>query len=102
MKAKRALLALLVAMAASAAQFGLAAHFGMAVFWQVIVMHYLAGKGPILGYANGQPIYEGTPVHMLAAYVGVVLGVVVYWLIGYVIVKTWHNYRMQRTSYSRR
>jgi len=38
------------------------------ILWQVNVMQKLIGPGAILGYAsNGKPLYEGTPVHMVAA-----------------------------------
>ena len=57
-------------------------------------MLYLVGPGPILGYKNGQPLYEGTPVHELAAYAGIILGLVIYWYLIYFIIKKWHNNRL--------
>jgi hypothetical protein len=78
----------------SSIQFWVAIRVSTAILWQVKLMQYFAGPGPLLEYKNGQPIYEGTPVHLIAACIGLVMGVIVYWLVGYFIIK-WHNKRMQ-------
>ena len=43
---------------------------------------------------NGPPMYEGTPVHVVAFYTGLILGAAIYWLIGYLFLKKWHNNRL--------
>jgi hypothetical protein len=91
-KSKQILVAFCIASAVSSMQFLAATRFAGAILWQVVIMQYLVGHGPILGYRNGQPIYEGTPVHEVAAYVGLGLGVIVYWLASYLIIKKWHNH----------
>jgi hypothetical protein len=86
-KLKQIIISFLFALIVSAIQFWVAIKYSRALLWQVDLMHYLVGPGPILGYKNGQPLYEGTPVHMVAAFVGLGLGVVVYWIIGYFLIK---------------
>ncbi len=85
----------LLAIAISGVQFWIAVHYSTAILWQVRLMHHLAayllGPGPILGYSNGQPMYEGTPVHIVAAFVGLGLGAILYWVIGYFVIRRWHN-----------
>jgi hypothetical protein len=50
----------------------------------------LVGPGPLLGYdEHGNPMYEGTPIHMLAGLVGMVLGFLVYWLLCFVLLRRW-------------
>ena len=92
---KHVLMSLLVAVVVSAIQFWVAMRYSMDLLWQVRFMHYLAGPGPILGYRNGKPLYEGTPVHIMAAFVGLVLGAVLYWVIGYFVIKKWHNRQLE-------
>jgi len=91
MRLKQILLSLLLAVVVSFIQFWVAIRYSTAILWQVELMHHLVGPGPILGYRNGQPIYEGTPVHTVAAFVGLELGAMVYWIIGYFIMKNLHN-----------
>lgn len=40
------------------------------VFWPVIICEYLVGAGPSIG-PPGAHIHEGTPVHILAAVIGI-------------------------------
>jgi hypothetical protein len=47
---------------------------------------YLVGPGPILGYdEQGNPTYEGTPVHVIAGFIGLLLGVPIYSMISYYV-----------------
>jgi len=94
-KRKQILVSFILAILISSIQFLIAIQFSTSILWQVKLMHYLVGPGPILGYRNGQPIYEGTPVHMVAGFVGLGLGAIVYWITGYFIMKKWHNHRLQ-------
>lgn len=94
-KLKQILIASVFAIVVSCIQFWVGIRYSTAILWQVTLMHHLVGPGPILGYKDGQPIYEGTPVHMVAAFVGLGLGAIVYWLVGYFIVKKWYNHRVQ-------
>ena len=93
-KLKLALIALSIAIVISAMQFFLAAHYSIKILWQSQLMLHLVGNGPLLGYRNGQPMYEGTPVHVVAFYTGLILGAAIYWLIGYLFLKKWHNNRL--------
>ena len=91
-KMKQILLSMFFAVVISSVQFWVAIRYSTAIFWLVKFMLFLVGPGPILGYRNGQPIYEGTPVHMVAAFVGLGLGAVIYWIIGYFFIKKCHNH----------
>ena len=76
----------------SAVQFLAAMKISFNILWQVTIMQMLAGPGPLLGYdSSGQPMYEGTPVHMLAAYIGLLLGVAIYSTLIYQYLKRRHN-----------
>jgi hypothetical protein len=86
---------ILFAVVVSCVQFWVAIRFSIKILWQVTLMQYLVGPGPILGYRHGQPLYEGTPVHMVAAYIGLGIGLIVYWVIGFFIIKKWHSIRIQ-------
>jgi hypothetical protein len=92
---KQILIAFVFAIVVSSIQFWMAIRFSKEILWQVSLMHnivgHVIGRGPILGYKNGQPMYEGTPIDMVAAFVGLGLGVIVYWVVGYFIMKKWHN-----------
>ena len=93
-KLKQILLSLLFAIVISAIQIFFAFYYSQKVLWQTQLLLYFVGPGPIFGYENGQPLYEGTPVHELAAYTGIILGIVVYWFIGYFIIRRWYNNRL--------
>jgi hypothetical protein len=55
-----------------------------ALLWPVTLIVYLMGPGPLLGYnAEGQPTYEGTPLHLIALPVGLFLEAVIYSVIVY-------------------
>jgi hypothetical protein len=96
---KITLIAFIFAVAISSIQFWMAIRFSNEILWQVKLMFYIVGPGPILGYENGQPLYEGTPIHMVAAYVGLGLGVVVYWIVSYWLIKKWHS-KVNNSSFS--
>jgi hypothetical protein len=78
----------------------MASQFSTKVLWQATLMHRFVGKGPILGYdAQGQPMYEGTPVHFVAAITGLLIGLIVYWIVFYCIIgKIRHNKGIQRIA----
>jgi hypothetical protein len=41
------------------------------LLWNVNLVAKLAGKGPLLGYDSlGNPMYEGTPVHLFFGFLG--------------------------------
>lgn len=92
---KQIIIPILFAIIISCFQFWIAIRFSSKILWQVTLMQNLLGHGPILGYRNGQPMYEGTPVQMMAAYIGLGIGFIIYWLIGSLIIKKWHNIRLQ-------
>jgi hypothetical protein len=55
------------------------ANMSRILLWQVTLLTKLAGPGPLLGYDDqGNPMYEGTPVHMFAALFGILMGVPIY------------------------
>ncbi|MGH9796228.1 MAG: hypothetical protein ACRD5G_15790 [Candidatus Acidiferrales bacterium] len=58
--------------------------------WHVALMVKLVGPGPLLGYDKySNPMYEGTPIHMLAALLGMSLGFLVYWLLSFLVLWGW-------------
>jgi hypothetical protein len=97
---KRICFSLLGAIIVSALQLMAASQFSTKVLWQATLMHRFVGKGPILGYdSQGQPMYEGTPVHLISAITGLLIGLIVYWIIFYWIIgKIRHNNAMQRIA----
>lgn len=59
-----------------------------ALMWQAAIPVYLVGPGPLLGYdEQGNPKYEGTPVHVLAGLAGLLLGVPIYSAISYFVLR---------------
>ena len=67
---KRIMVSGLFAIAISCLQVWASIHFSKTILWQVQLMQSFVGKGPILGYRNGLPLYEATPVHMISTYIG--------------------------------
>lgn len=58
------------------------------LLWQVVLIAYLLGPGPLLGHdEQGNPMYEGTPVHMLILPVGLFLCVVFYSVVSYLVLR---------------
>jgi hypothetical protein len=58
------------------------------LLWHAAIPVYLVGPGPLLGYdEQGNPMYEGTPVHMLAGFVGLLLGVPIYSVASYFVLR---------------
>ncbi len=56
------------------------------LLWQAAILVYLVGQGPLLAYdAQGEPIYEGSPVGMLAGFVGLLLGIPIYSVVSYFV-----------------
>jgi hypothetical protein len=92
---KQIMIPILFAIGVSCVQFWVAIRFSLKILWQVTLMQNIVGHGPILGYRNGQPMHEGTPVQVIASYIGFGIGFIVYWLIGSLIIKKWHNIRLQ-------
>jgi hypothetical protein len=83
-KINKIFIAILVALILSGIQFWTAMTLSQKILWQVNIMHWIVGPGPILGYdSTGNPLYEGTPVHMVAAYFGLFIGVIIYAVIVY-------------------
>ena len=94
-----AILAVIAAVILSAFQIWAALNFSYEILWQVDFMQWLAGPGPILGYTEGgKPMHEGTPVHMVASYIGVILGFILYAVVIYQLLKWWHNKKINRTK----
>jgi len=55
------------------------------LLWHWAPIYDLAGSGPVIGHhADGTPIREGTPVHILFALLGLVAGFVIYPTVVYV------------------
>jgi hypothetical protein len=53
--------------------------WSQAMIWHWKPIYSLAGNGPLLHYdAAGNPIYEGTPIHLLFNLIGVFAGFVIY------------------------
>ena len=72
----------------TATAFSLSIEAGRVILWQVTLLSILIGPGPLIGHdAQGNPEYEGTPVHMLAFFVGILLGVPIYSLLSYVVLR---------------
>ena len=56
------------------------------LLWQDVILAYLLGPGPILSIdSQGNPQYEGTPVHMLILPAGFLLSILIYSSISYII-----------------
>lgn len=89
-------ISILAAILLSAFQFLAAMKFSFNILWQVTIMQMLAGPCPLLGYdSSGQPMYEGTPVHILAAYFGLLFGVAIYAVLIYQYTKRRHNHTIK-------
>ena len=95
---KRIMVSGLFAIAISCLQVWASIHFSKTILWQVQLMQSFVGKGPILGYRNGLPLYEATPVHMISTYIGLGIGFLVYWVIGLGIIKVWHNKSLEEST----
>lgn len=58
------------------------------LLWQDTVFVYLTGPGPPLGHdAQGNQMYEGTPIHMLILPVGFLLSIPIYSAVSYFILR---------------
>lgn len=56
------------------------------LMWNVYLFVALAGNGPLLGYdAQGNPMYEGTPVHAVFGLLGALSGFLIYPAIAFVV-----------------
>ncbi len=63
-------------------------NFAGVLLWQVVLVAYVVGPGPVLGHdEQGNTVYEGTPVHMLIMPVGLFLAIATYWVISYFLLK---------------
>jgi hypothetical protein len=58
------------------------------LLWQDTILMYLVGPGPLLGHdAQGNRMYEGTPIHTLILPVGFLLSIPIYSACGYLILR---------------
>lgn len=90
-KIKVLAISIFAAILLSAVQFLAAMKISFNILWQVNIMQMLVGSGPLLGYdSSGQPMYEGTPVHMVVAYLGLLFGVAIYSTVFYQLLKRRH------------
>lgn len=65
----------------------------MILLWNVGLFVALAGNGPLLGYdAQGNPMYEGTPVHFVFGLLGILSGFLIYPMIVFVILSVAGNF----------
>ncbi len=81
------LVAIVAAVSLSGLQLLAVINFSQKILWQVNTMLWFVGPGPLLGYdSNGKPLYEGTPVHLVAGIFGLLFGVVVYAVIIYILI----------------
>jgi hypothetical protein len=72
-----------------------------ALMWQAAIPVYLVGPGPLLGYDElGNPMYEGTPVHMLAGQVGLLSGVPIYSAVSYFMLRATTRSRSKDLAYA--
>jgi hypothetical protein len=86
-KLQKIIIASAAALGLSGLQFWIAMKYSRNILWQVDLMHWLVGPGPLLGYdSNGKPQYEGTPVHILAAYLGLLIGFLIYAVIIFILI----------------
>lgn len=69
--------------------------------FDAVNMLKLAGTGPLLGYdQQGQPMYEGTPVHIIFALVGFLSGFIIYPCIIFVFLSVWFWLKRKRNKIS--
>jgi hypothetical protein len=71
------------------------------LLWQfqlLVLLHNLVlGPGPLLGHdAQGQPIYEGTPVIFFVLFIGILIGVPIYSCLSYFVMTRWERRRRNR------
>ena len=56
------------------------------LLWNVHFFAALAGNGPLLGYdVQGNPMYEGTPVHLFFGFVGILSSFTIYPIILFLV-----------------
>ena len=56
----------------------------LVLLWYAVIPVYLVGPGPLLGYdEQGNPMHEATPVHLLAWFAGLLLGIPIYSVVSY-------------------
>ena len=62
------------------------------LLWQDTILMYLAGPGPLLGHdSQGNPKYEGTPVHTVILPVGFLLSIPIYSALSYLVLRLFQN-----------
>lgn len=72
------------------------------LLWNIFFIAKLAGNGPILGYDNqGNPIYEGTSVHLLFGLIGMVSTFPYYSFIFFVFISIWDKLRSGKKAEDR-
>ena len=71
---------------------------GAAALWQVNLLNQIIPPGPIMGYgADGQPIYEGSPLYILILFAGILSGIPIYTILVYLIL--WLNCKFFNRNY---
>ena len=70
------------------------------LLWNVHLVAKLAGNGPLLGYnSQGEPIYEGTPVHVFFWFLGLISTFPIYMALSFVFVSIVTKFGNKRTGY---
>ena len=66
------------------------------LLWNVSFFVKLAGNGPLLGYdQQGNPMYEGTPVHILFYLIGIISTFPYYSIIFFLLVSIWSKLKFK-------
>ena len=69
------------------------------LLWQDAILLYLVGTGPPLGHdAQGNPRYEGTPMHTLILPFGFLLSIPIYSAVSYLALRGCFGLRADRTE----
>lgn len=69
------------------------------LLWQDTIFVNLVGPGPPLGHdAQGNQMYEGTPIHMLILPVGFLLSIPIYSAVSYLVLRASFGLRADRTE----
>ena len=67
------------------------------MLWNVAIIGALAGNGPLLGYdAQGNPMYEGTPVHLIFAFLGLASSFLIYPIVVFLILTVINKHRLRK------
>jgi hypothetical protein len=67
------------------------------LLWQDTIFVYLVGPGPLLGHdSQGNPMYEGTPIHRLILPFGFLLSIPIYSVVSYLVLRASFGFRPDR------